>query len=70
VGDAGGGFDEPAKAHLKVLLSEGERYVNRTWSALSDGYSGEALRSITAAIARFEEFERLFREGGRLTPGR
>ncbi len=51
--------DPSMGAHMKILLSEGERFLNRARSALSDGFPDEAARSVEAAIIRFEEVERL-----------
>jgi hypothetical protein len=43
------------RAMIVSLISEGERYLNRTWSALSDGYENEAKNSLSTAREKIEE---------------
>ncbi|MEC9464891.1 MAG: hypothetical protein VX834_03850 [Myxococcota bacterium] len=42
-------------AELLVLLSYGERMLNRTWSAAADGHTPEAHSSFQEAVAAFRE---------------
>lgn len=43
------------RAQLISLISECERNLNRTWSALTDGYSREAVEALDTARERFGE---------------
>jgi hypothetical protein len=40
------------------LVSEGERYLNRAWSALSDGYVDETRDALSRAQDLFEEVQK------------
>jgi hypothetical protein len=42
-------------AELLVTMAYGERMLNRTWSAASDGYPAEALAVFPDAVEAFEE---------------
>jgi hypothetical protein len=51
----GGVVTDQERAGLISLISEAERYLNRTWSALTDGYREEARASLREARARYGE---------------
>jgi hypothetical protein len=42
-----------------VAIAQGERLLNRTWSAASDGHKTEAIASYNQALAAFEQAYRL-----------
>jgi hypothetical protein len=42
-------------ADVVAQMSEGERYLNRAWSSLSDDYAPESRKSLTAAVEKFED---------------
>ena len=42
-------------AQITALISEAERHINRSWSAICDGHEEEARRSLEAADERFDE---------------
>jgi hypothetical protein len=48
-------FETAERVRISVLVSEGERYLNRMRSALSDGYEDEAALSLKVARERLEE---------------
>jgi hypothetical protein len=50
-----GGMGRTRCAAATSLVSEGERYLNRAWSALSDGCASEAKDSLSESRARLEE---------------
>ena len=49
-------------AELLVLLSYGERMLNRTWSAAADEHAPEAHSSYKEAVAAFREAEKFAKE--------
>ena len=50
-------------AELLVLLSYGERMLNRTWSAAADEHTPEAHSSYQEAVAAFREAQKFVEQG-------
>ena len=50
-------------AELLVLLSYGERMLNRTWSAAADEHTPEAHASFVEAVAAFREAQKFVQQG-------
>ncbi len=49
-------------AEVMSAFAAGERYINRVWSASTDGYEDEVHRYLQRASDQFKEAESLFRE--------
>ena len=56
------GFGLQSYADVMNPFAAGERYLNRVWSASTDGYVDEAHAYITKAHEQFEDALRIFRE--------
>jgi len=53
-------FGLQAYADIMSAFAAGERYLNRVWSASTDGYVDEVLQTIDRAHEQFVEARRLF----------
>ena len=62
-----GGVGKTRCTVITSLVSEGERYLNRARSALSDGYVRETQDSLSEARARFEEAQKSIEFGFKAT---
>jgi hypothetical protein len=51
-------FNLQTYADIMSEFAAGERYVNRVWSASTDGYDGEARAYLQKAVAQFREAAR------------
>ena len=51
-------------APVLLIMAQGERLLNRAWSAAADGYKQEALDSITAACGVFKDALNQLDDGG------
>ncbi len=54
-----------AYADVMNPFAAGERYINRAWSASTDGYRGEAQTHITKALQQFQEARTALRDAAR-----
>lgn len=55
-------FGLQAYADIMSAFASGERYLNRVWSASTDGYVDEVLQTIEHAYEQFVEARRLFEQ--------
>ena len=53
-------FGLQAYADIMSAFAAGERYLNRVWSASTDGYVDEVLETVERAYEQFTEARRLF----------
>ena len=49
-------------AEVMSAFAAGERYINRVWSASTDGYEDEVLKYLQRASDQFREAESLFQD--------
>jgi hypothetical protein len=53
-------FGMQGYADVMSAFAAGERYINRVWSASTDGYEDEVRRYIERAAGQFDEARALF----------
>lgn len=63
-------FGLQAYADIMSAFASGERYLNRVWSASTDGYVDEVLETIERAHEQFLEARRLFDQYAGQAPGK